>query len=180
MKKVRLFIKIELEEIKAIIVVPTLSSYVPGNICKANAKEFLKNAKYVNLKTDNNENKDESSYFKRTIQGKEIVFEIHDTVANFTKSDWKKVVAVFVSGNDYEFKDWPKHENIVTILLKVKGFYLKYSDLNLPKNIEKWNITKLEIHRTKRHLDNSIQNEFWNKLEEFLLLPRYRDAKFAK
>lgn len=137
---------------------------------------FLSDAVYVN--TDQDKIKDSSTTFKKEVLGKEIIFEIHDSVNKFTKSDWKKVVAVFVTGNNYEFKDWPKSESTVSIFLKVKGFYLKYSDYSYPQNVLKWNVKKLEIHRSKRHLDVSIQNDFWNTLEQFLMMPRYREVKY--
>ena len=101
-------------------------------------------------------------------------FEIHCNVRNFSKNDWKRVVAVFVQGNEWEFNDWPKGETITSIFLKVRGFHLKYSDLPLNDNIKKWNVKVLEINRTKRHSVVSVQNLFWTTLEEFLVKPRYR------
>lgn len=113
----------------------------------------------------------------KKIKGKDLNFEIVCSVRNFTKNDWKRVVAVFVQGNDWEFNDWPKNETLISIFLKIKGFHLKYSDLPANENVKKWNIKILEISRTKRHFDGSIQNEFWINLEEFLTQPRYRDKK---
>lgn len=102
-------------------------------------------------------------------------FEIVCSVRNFTRNDWKRVVAVFVQGNDWEFADWPKNENVVSILLKVKGFHLKYTDTLLNENIKNWNVKVFEINRNKRHFDVSIQNDFWIALEQFLSQPRYRE-----
>ena len=76
-------------------------------------------------------------------------FEICDNVRSFTKNDWKSVVSVFVQGDDWEFKDWPKGENVTTILQKVKGFHLKYQDLPTNPNVKKWNVKILEISRNK-------------------------------
>lgn len=113
--------------------------------------------------------------FSRKIKGKELNFEIHSNVRNFSKSDWKRVVAVFVQGNDWEFSDWPKNESVTSILLKIKGFHLKYTDLPTNENVKKWNVKILEVSRSKRHFDVSVQNQFWTLLEEFLSLSRYRD-----
>ncbi len=57
----------------------------------------------------------------------------------------------------------------------MKGFHVKYSDTLLNENIKKWNVKVLEISRNKRHFDVSVQNDFWNQLEQFLLQPRYRE-----
>lgn len=118
--------------------------------------------------------------FKKSVCGKELNFEVYDSVRGFSKADWKRVVAVFVSGNDWEFRDWPKEETTISIFLKIKGFYLKYTETSPPKNVMKWNIRILDIHRNRRHLDVSIQNDFWTLLEDFLLQPRYREQRFDK
>ena len=163
---------------KLIIVVP--SSFTEGNICEKNAKAFLHDGKYVNLNSleddendliidDNSENN-----FLYKIQGKDVQFEICSNVRKFNKNDWKRVVAVFVQGDDWEFNDWPKSENVTTILQKVKGYYMKYNNNPTNKNIKKWNVQTLEISRNKRHFDVSIQNKFWSSLSEFLSAPRKR------
>lgn len=90
------------------------------------------------------------------------------------------MVAVFVQGNDWEFTDWPKEENVTSILLKVKGFHIKYSDTKPNDNIKNWNVKVLEIYRNKRHFDGSVQNEFWTQLDQFLLQPRYRERGIKK
>jgi hypothetical protein len=92
--------------------------------------------------------------FKRNIKGKEITFELINNVKKLEKNDWKKVVAVFVKGDDWEFSDWPKNETIINIFLKVKGFHLKYNDLPKNENVKKWNVKILEvniINITKKH-----------------------------
>ena len=42
------------------------------------------------------------------------------------------------------------------------------------ENTKKWNVKILEISRSKRYYDVSIQNEFWNLLTDFLNQPRKR------
>jgi hypothetical protein len=166
---------------KLIIVVP--SSFTEGNICEKNAKAFLHDGKYVNLNSledDENDliiddNSDNNFLYK--IQGKDVQFEICSNVRKFNKNDWKRVVAVFVQGDDWEFNDWPKSENVTTILQKVKGYYMKYNNNPTNKNIKKWNVQTLEISRNKRHFDVSIQNKFWSSLSEFLSAPRKRPKK---
>ena len=164
--------------VKLIIVVP--SSFTEGNLCEKNAKAFLHDGKYVNLNSlEEDENdllnddiSDNNFYYK--IQGKDLMFEICSNVRKFNKSDWKRVVAVFVQGDDWEFSDWPRSENPSTILQKVKGYYMKYNNNPVNKNIKKWNVQILEISRNKRHFDVSIQNKFWSSLSEFLSAPRRR------
>ena len=163
---------------KLIIVVP--SSFNEGNICDKNAKAFLHDGRYINLNMLENDEKDlvvednsDNNFFYK-IQGKDLLFEICSNVRKFNKNDWKRVVAVFVQGDDWEFKDWPRSENPSTILQKVKGYYMKYNNNPTNKNIKKWNVQTLEISRNKRHFDASIQNKFWTSLSQFLSVPRKR------
>ena len=163
--------------IKLIIVVPPI--FNEGNLCEKNAKAFLNEGKYININNSEEYEKDldddnEDNSFQYKINGKDLIFEICSNVRKFNKNDWKRVVAVFVQGDNWEFKDWPKSENISTILQKVKGYYLKYKDNPLNNNIKKWNVEILEISRNKRHFDLSLQNKFWNSLSDFLNSPRKR------
>ena len=168
----------DLRSAKAIIVVP--NNYIEGSLCLDNAKRFLENAQYLNLKTCSEECKEEiksdnkKHVFTKKILGKELMFEICDNVRTFTRNEWKRVVGVFLQGDDWEFRDWPKSETVTSILQKVKGFHLKFQDMPLNDNVKKWNVKILEISRTKRHVDVSIQNEFWNVMNEFLSQPRKR------
>ena len=163
---------------KLIIVVPP--TFTEGNLCDKNAKAFLHDGKYINLNSPEedendliNEDANDNNFFYK-IQGKDLLFEICSNVRRFNKSDWKRVVAVFVQGDDWEFSDWPRSENPSTILQKVKGYYMKYNNNPTNKNIKKWNVQILEISRNKRHFDVSIQNKFWSSLSEFLSAPRKR------
>ena len=63
------------------------------------------------------------------------MFEVYDSVTGFNKNHWKRVVAVFVMGPEWQFKDWPKSEGIVDILLKVRGYYLGFSELPIPETV---------------------------------------------
>ena len=123
-------------ENKAIILVP--SSFIPGNICKQNAVKFIHEAEYKVVEKD--AKTDIKTTFVKSINGKDINFEVHDSVRGLSKDDWKRVVAVFVNGSEWEFRDWPKGENTLSIFLKIKGFYMKYSDLPTPPNVLKWNV----------------------------------------
>ena len=154
---------------KAIIVVPSI--YSEGNLCMENAVEFLNNGKYI---PGNNINKNIDNIFVKKILGKEISFEICSNVRTFTKNEWKKVVAVFVQGDDWEFKDWPKGENVSSILQKIKGFYLKYEDMPINKNVKKWDVHIFSIYRDMRHYDIFKHNEFWDIMTDFLSKPRKR------
>jgi len=51
---------------------------------------------------------------------------VHDNVRSFSPKDWERVVAVFVSGFEFQFKDWPEHNKMVELFLRVRGYFLHY------------------------------------------------------
>ena len=45
----------------------------------------------------------------------------------------ERVVAVFVNGYEWQFKDWPEHTKMVELFLRVRGYFLHYQDQMLPE-----------------------------------------------
>ena len=164
-------------ENKPIIIVPASAS--PGNLCLLNAIQFLKDGKYVNgedLQTEARmrESHKESVTFEKRVNDRRVTFEVYDSVTSFTKLQWKRVVAVFAAGPSWQFKDWPKNETIVDIMLKVRGFYLHFSDFAVPEYIKSLNVKILYLKQFHRHEDKSVYNEFWKELSLFLSKERFR------
>jgi parafibromin len=108
-----------------------------------------------------------------------VTFEVHDSVAAFTENQWKRVIAVFVNGHEWQFKDWNEKigakmglgKRYVELFLRVRGYYLFYQDqggATMPEFVTKSNIKPLAIQRNKRHQDVTVFNELWSDLEVFL------------
>lgn len=55
--------------------------------------------------------------------GSAVAFEVRDKPASLKADDWARVVAVFVLGKEWQFKDWPFKDH-VEIFNKGKGFLL--------------------------------------------------------
>lgn len=91
------------EQGKPIIIVP--ASYMQGNLCLHNSLSFLKNQKY--LDNDGTSGMSDSERYKQNVEftsyvnGKEVTFEVYDSVINFTKDHWRRACAVFVSGQEW-------------------------------------------------------------------------------
>jgi hypothetical protein len=58
-----------------------------------------------------------------------------------------------------------------------RGFYINYGDSPIEENVKKWNVRTLQISRNKRHLDKTVQHEFWDELEKFLFSVRFKGNK---
>jgi RNA pol II accessory factor, Cdc73 family, C-terminal/Paf1 complex subunit CDC73 N-terminal len=157
---------------RPIIIVP--SNLTPGGICYNNSVEFLEKGNYIDPTLVTGNLPSGPLLFNKKIRGKVVTFEVYDQTLSFTKAHWRRTVAVFVQGPRYQFKDWPWSNDLITLFLAVRGFYMNYQDSPIDENIKKWYVKILQISRNKRHLDKTIQHEFWTELEKFIFSPRYK------
>ena len=78
--------------------------------------------------------------------GTKLEFKIiDDTVAKtFSDKEWSRVVAVFASGQAWQFKGW-KWSNPVELFQNVLGVHLTLDDRPVDANIRSWNCTVLKV-----------------------------------
>ncbi|KAI9339176.1 RNA pol II accessory factor, Cdc73 family-domain-containing protein [Zopfochytrium polystomum] len=155
-----------------IIVVPAA---LQATITLHNIKGFLADLKYE--PTEEFIKKGVSKPVSVNIERKNVapglpkVYEVIDSIDRLRSSDWDRIIAVFATGQEWQFKNW-KFGSVVNIMAKVKGFCLKFSDEPLNEKIKNWNVTVLSIHRQRRHLDAQEVNKFWGIVDTWV-----RDTK---
>ncbi|KAJ3193756.1 accessory factor associated with RNA polymerase II [Irineochytrium annulatum] len=89
-------------------------------------------------------------------------FQVIDSIDKLKSSeDWDRVVAVFATGQEWQFKGW-RWGAPVNIFAKVKGFCLKFQDEPLNDKVKGWTV---KIHRQRRHLDAETVNTFWMEMD---------------
>ena len=76
------------------------------------------------------------------------------------------VVAVFVTGQAWQFKGW-KWDNPTYLFQNVLGVHICFNDTAPHANIAKWNCKVLKIGRYERHQDTVVVNKFWEMFDEF-------------
>ena len=157
---------------RPIIIVP--SSAVQGGICLLNALEFFDKGNFVDSTQLEGMHLTGPLLFTRKLKGKLITFEVFDQILSFSKSHWRRTVAVFVQGPRYQFKDWPLAKDLITLFHSFRGFYINYQDSPIDENVKKWNVKILQLSRNKRHLDKTIQHDFWSELEKFMFSVRFK------
>ncbi|KAF7145788.1 hypothetical protein RHSIM_Rhsim04G0200900 [Rhododendron simsii] len=96
-------------------------------------------------------------------------YEVRDKPSALKAEDWDRVVAVFVLGKEWQFKDWPFKDH-VEIFNKILGFYMRFEDdsVESAKIVKQWNVKIISISKNKRHQDRAAALEVWDKLEEFM------------
>ena len=107
-------------------------------------------------------------------------FKVVDNPAKVLKEeDWDSVVAVFATGQDWQFKDWQKGYNTpVDLFSKVLGIHLVMEGAPVHANIEKWNCKVLTVHPYERQKDQIIVAAFWDAFDHFLRVNRPEHCKY--
>ncbi|GMI64232.1 PLANT HOMOLOGOUS TO PARAFIBROMIN [Hibiscus trionum] len=96
-------------------------------------------------------------------------YEVRDKPSALKSEDWDRVVAVFVLGKEWQFKDWPFKDH-VEIFNKIIGFFMRFEDDSVEscKIVKQWNVKIISISKNKRHQDRAAALEVWDRLEEFV------------
>ncbi|GMY27363.1 protein CDC73 homolog [Fagus crenata] len=96
-------------------------------------------------------------------------YEVRDKPSALKPEDWDRVVAVFVLGKEWQFKDWPFKDH-VEIFNKILGFFMRFEDdsLESAKVVKQWNVKIISISKNKRHQDRTAALDVWDRLEEFV------------
>ncbi|WKX88438.1 hypothetical protein Q1695_008236 [Nippostrongylus brasiliensis] len=98
-----------------------------------------------------------------------LPYLIVDQPNKFTDAEWDRVVAVFITGQLWQFKPFKRwHSNPVEIFAKIPAFHVHYDDLNIDSNVLKWSVTRLPVSRTKRHMDKARFRVFWETVDRWI------------
>ncbi|KAF9920128.1 accessory factor associated with RNA polymerase II [Linnemannia zychae] len=153
-----------------IIIVPAA---VTSMVTMFNVKQLLEGQEFV----DSTElrNKGESKPARIRVQRRmkpnettKVYYEVIDNGEILKPDDWDRVVCVFTTGAEWQFKKF-KWQKPVELFAQVKGFYAKWTD-ELPKDtIKTWNVEMMNFNRYRRHADPAVVTEFWDKLQGWCL-----------
>ncbi|TXG72082.1 hypothetical protein EZV62_000661 [Acer yangbiense] len=141
-----------------------------------NVKEFLEDGVYipteVKVKSMNGVRPECVTVQKKFSRDRDQVvkaYEVRDKPSALKPEDWDRVVAVFVLGKEWQFKDWPFKDH-VEIFNKIIGFFMRFEDdsVESAKIVKQWNVKIISISKNKRHQDRAAALEVWDRLEEFV------------
>uniref|UniRef100_A0AAQ5WWV0 Parafibromin n=1 Tax=Amphiprion ocellaris TaxID=80972 RepID=A0AAQ5WWV0_AMPOC len=163
-----------------IIIIPAATTSL---ITMLNAKDLLQDLKFVTseekkkqgLQRDNEvllqRRKDQIQPGGTTLSVT-VPYRIIDQPLKLGPQDWDRVVAVFVQGPAWQFKGWPwllPDGSPVDIFAKIRAFHLKYDEAKTDPNVQKWDVTVLELSRHRRHLDRPVFLRFWETLDRYMV-----------
>ncbi|XP_016076615.1 PREDICTED: parafibromin [Miniopterus natalensis] len=163
-----------------IIIIPAATTSL---ITMLNAKDLLQDLKFVpsdEKKKQGCQRENETLIQRRkdqmqpggTALSVTVPYRVVDQPLKLMPQDWDRVVAVFVQGPAWQFKGWPwllPDGSPVDIFAKIKAFHLKYDEVRLDPNVQKWDVTVLELSYHKRHLDRPVFLRFWETLDRYMV-----------
>ncbi|KAK7253146.1 hypothetical protein RIF29_37613 [Crotalaria pallida] len=138
-----------------------------------NVKEFLEDGVYIptDVKVKQMSARPDCVTVQKKLSRDRVVtaYEVRDKPSSLKPEDWDRVVAVFVLGKEWQFKEWPFKDH-VEIFNKIVGFFMRFEDdsLESAKNVKQWNVKIISISKNKRHQDRAAALEVWDRLEEFV------------
>jgi len=149
-----------------IIIVPASNQSI---ITLFNIQHLLENSRYISNDQARKMNpKIESEVLVRyKSQGRTVSFKAINNIARLTPDDWERVVAVFVHGPAWQFKNWPimERNDVNSIFKKVCAFHLKWNNKAVEGNVKNWNCKVVDLDLHKRHLDVQKFKQLWAHLE---------------
>jgi len=164
-----------------IIVVPKGAQ---AKLTMHNAPEFLEQSRYVpalEARQAKGIRKDKMLVVRRTVNREEPV--LYHVVEDFPSDpdEASRVAACFVQGARWQFKGWPfkgvDRGDMVDCFEHVRGFYLRFQDEAVPKDVASWNVRVLTLNRDNRYEDAAVALQFWDALDEFVSRAEHlRDA----
>jgi len=150
-----------------IIIVPASNMSI---ITLANVQKLLEDFKYVPHEVAKKEGRLDSEVLIRYKQNERTIsFKAINNVSKLSAEDWDRVVAVFVQGPKWQFKNWPimERDDPNTIFRKIAAFHIKWDNRPAEGNIKKWNCSVVSLDNNKRHLDVQKFKNLWKELERY-------------
>jgi parafibromin len=132
-----------------IIIVP---SAVTSCITTQNAVQFLIEGRYGDGSTQNDANTERERVRELVLARptdpenprKNVIFKVIDDASKLTSQEWERVVAVFVTGQKWQFARW-KYSNPTELFQNCLGIHLTTDEKNVDPVIKSWNCKVLKV-----------------------------------
>ena len=156
-----------------IIIVPSGYNTVVSGV---NARQFLQDGMYVSVRDCVAPSASSATHMqeieRRIGRDTPVPYQIRDTAPHRKSSDWERVVAVFVAGAKWQFKDWPfkgcEEGDMVDAFQRIRAFHAHFMSDSIKADVKNWNVKMISLDRNNRHTDVLKVQEFWRELDVFL------------
>ncbi|WFC94066.1 accessory factor associated with RNA polymerase II [Malassezia brasiliensis] len=80
---------------------------------------------------------------------------------------WNRVIAVFTTGQTWQFKAY-RWNDPRDLFKNAMGVYVRWNNDAPNPQVRDWNVTELQVDRTKRHTDKQLVAFFWRTLDNWV------------
>ncbi|CAB3409305.1 unnamed protein product [Caenorhabditis bovis] len=149
-----------------IIVVPAALNTM---INMYNARDILQHLTFVPSETRRNatNKKPTDLVLQRTKSGQTYNIRVIDNVDRLASEDWDRIIAIFAMGVAWQFKGWKWNGNPTVIFNNIPAFHLYYDNDKPTAQVQNWNVHKIPVAVTKRHMDKARFSQMWETIENF-------------
>ncbi|EWC46150.1 hypothetical protein DRE_04528 [Drechslerella stenobrocha 248] len=96
-------------------------------------------------------------------------FVIVDSPDHFPPDEWSRVVAVFTTGQLWQFKSY-KWSTPQDLFANLKGFYVGWSGETPPGTVASWgNVQMVNIEKNRRFKDREVMEGLWDGIETWMV-----------
>lgn len=160
------------QSMRPIIIVPAVFTSCMN---MSTGKEFLEKGRFVRL-TDVEIRKMAATASRSRNEliireGSSQKYRLTDDPSKLSAAEWERVVAVFVTGQEWQISKWPApYNNPVHLCQQVLVLHMTITNELLPPNIQAWACRVLRVDHFKEHINSKAQGEFWQYLDDFIRL----------
>jgi len=100
-----------------------------------------------------------------------IRFIVVDSPEKFKPDYWERVVAVFTTGQEWQFRTY-KWSNPVDLFREVRGFYVGWEGERPPDVVRRWGtgVQCFAVDRGRRFRDREVCEKFWEGVQGWMRL----------
>lgn len=104
-------------------------------------------------------------------EGSSQKYRLTDDPGKLSTAEWERVVAVFVTGQEWQISKWPApYNNPVHLCQQVLVLHMAITNDLLPPNIQAWACRVVRVDHFKEHINSKAQGEFWQYFDDFIRL----------
>lgn len=133
----------------------------------ANAKEFFENGVFE-PRTVSSGGSSIARISRNSPRLGPLRFVVVDSVERFKPEYWQRVVAVFATGQSWQFRPYQWSDPNI-LFSKVLGFAIVYKGDPLPTSLSQWNVSVEYLDRTQRFRDKEVLERIWEKIEKAMI-----------
>jgi parafibromin len=126
-----------------IIIVPNAATSL---LSIFNVEDYLVNGRFVTTQEKKNHGATRECplRIKKTNEYGTKTYDVIDNPLSLTDEDWNRVVAVFVTGQEWQFKTW-KWKTAVELFKNVLGVFVNFEGHTILPTVQSWNCKILKV-----------------------------------